>query len=117
MILKIGIDLVDIKRIAKKINDAEFLKRILAPREIEKLMTFASLKRRVEFCAGRFAGKEALIKALPIVVDGLKYTDIVIVNDESGAPFVICEKLTYKIHISISHSDSAATAVVILENS
>ncbi len=75
--------------------------------------------------AGRFAAKEAFLKALRTGWRGkITWHDIEIYNDEFGAPFLeingeakqILEFCgANKIHLSISHTTEHAIATVILE--
>lgn len=72
--------------------------------------------------AGRFAAKEALVKALGVGFgEHIAFTDIEILNEDSGKPYVLLSDKAKEnfgdliIHISISHSKTNAMAVVILE--
>lgn len=75
--------------------------------------------------AGRFAAKEALLKALKTGWSGsIAWADIEIVNDNSGAPTIVArrevERLLndlgdVKIHLSIAHTREHAIASVVLE--
>jgi len=107
MIVGIGCDIVEIKRI-KKQKEA-FYKRVLTSKE-QELYCSMSEERKIEFLAGRFAAKEAIFKAcneMQII------SDIEILNDKSGKPY--CEVEGYKIHISISHEKEYATAYAVCE--
>ncbi len=59
-----GIDIVDNRRIRKKIRDQKFIQRVLSPTEIESFEQIKNEKRKVEFLAGRFSAKESITKAL-----------------------------------------------------
>ncbi len=59
-----GIDIVDNRRIRKKIRDQKFIQRVLSPTEIESFERIKNEKRKVEFLAGRFSAKESITKAL-----------------------------------------------------
>ena len=73
--------------------------------------------------AARFAGKEAFFKALGTgIITSL--TDVEIVNDQRGRPQIFLHNQAarlvdsdVKIHLSLSHSKSYATAVCVLETS
>lgn len=125
MILGIGVDIVELRRIKKIIEDENkresFLNKLFNDEEIEY---FKKRNFKVEFIAGRFAGKEAVSKALGTGFRDFQFKDIVINRDELGKPGVILknnahniarEKGEYKIHISISHGEDSAIAYVILE--
>jgi holo-[acyl-carrier protein] synthase len=71
--------------------------------------------------AGKFAAKEAVIKALGVIFDsGVYLRDIEILNYPSGMPYVrLPEKLDEgllgkKILISITHESNYAAAVAII---
>jgi holo-[acyl-carrier protein] synthase len=119
MILGTGIDIVDMLRI-QKIYDAygmRFMRHVLTPAE----HAIMPEKRKVEFIAGRFAAKEAIIKALGAAKVSL--TDIIIEHHTNGKPFVsneaqLLSKAGFehaRLHISISHDGNHAIAMAILE--
>ena len=99
-----------------------FLKHILTPTEIAAAQR---LQDPVPRLAGRFAAKEAVMKALGTGVGaGVNFTSIEIVNDPSGAPRVElrgaaacrCDFLGgRRWHLSISHCREYAVAQVVLE--
>lgn len=112
MILGIGVDILDISRI--KLDHA---KRVLSAKEIEVLNQFGNEKRKLEYLAGRFSIKEAIIKAIGNTEYRIGMRDITILNDDSGQPYI--EKPIYndiKIHISISHENNNAIGFCIIEN-
>lgn len=122
MIAGVGVDIVEIRRIeeAMKRHDS-FIDKIFSDVEIEYLK-----KRnfRAEFVAGRFAAKEAIVKALGTGFKGFKIKDIVVDREVSGKPVVILKGNAqilaetfgnYKIHLSISHGQESAIAYAILE--
>ncbi|OEG00247.1 hypothetical protein BHF71_05520 [Vulcanibacillus modesticaldus] len=120
MIYGIGIDVVRIKRIEEILirNEEHFLKKILT--EKERQLYPKERMKRAEFVAGRFAGKEAVAKALGTGIGSkLKWKDIEIGRLASGQPIVKLndDKLVgdFTIHISISHTDDLAMAKVIIE--
>ena len=121
MVTAVGIDIIETARIKSALErfGERFLKRILGP---EERLLYAGRRDRFEFLAGRFAAKEAAVKALG------KYLDrrpplhaIQVLNDDSGQPrLVFPEKITGLLTgvnclISISHSRQNAVAVVIFE--
>ena len=65
--------------------------------------------------AGRFAAKEAIVKALGTGFSGISWTDIEIVNDENGKPYANLSQKFQNIQmlLSISHCHAYATAVAI----
>jgi len=125
VILGIGVDIVELRRIKKIIEDEgkkeSFLNKLFNDEEIEY---FKSRNFKVEYIAGRFAAKEAVSKALGTGFRNFEFKDITITRDELGKPEVILknnahniarEKGKYKFHISISHGEDSAIAYVIME--
>jgi holo-[acyl-carrier-protein] synthase len=105
----IGIDIVDISRmgdVVKKYGD-KFLNRVFTEQELE----YAGRKRRMhESLAGRFAAKEAFIKAYGKRVG---WREIEVTNRE-GKPSIQCRGRSYE-DVSISHERTYAVAVVMIE--
>jgi holo-[acyl-carrier protein] synthase len=132
MIIGLGEDLVDIKRIEKLIADKgdRFLEKCFTPSEIDKATTnHKSHDRYVAYFAKRFAAKEACLKALGTGMrDGLFWHDMDISNDALGRPILtitggVEAKLIQlangfektAIHITLSDESHLAKATVILE--
>ncbi len=114
MIQGIGTDIIAIERIRQLKNKNHFINKILSAEEILLFESFKNENRQNEFLAGRFAVKEAMYKALGTMCEGWQYTDVVILNDDSGAPYIKSPELD-RIHLSISHCREHATAFVIYE--
>lgn len=117
----IGTDIVDIERIEKVIaRSKNFVSKVYTEKEI----LYCEAKNKVKFqsYAGKFAGKEAVSKALGTGVSGFSLKDIEIINNENGKPIVVLsdllkEKLKdLKIEISISHEKKYAIAFVLIQN-
>ena len=83
MKIEIGCDIVALKRIEKAMQKPGFTK-ILTPREYEKFCQFQG-KRQIEWLAGRFAAKEAVIKAIHKKTSAT-IAEIESLCDEAGAP-------------------------------
>ena len=113
----IGNDIIEIKRIEKAIQNNNFIKKVFTENEIK---LFESKGKRSEFFAGRFAAKEAISKSLGTGFRNFSLTDIEILNNELGKPFVIFKNNietfnnVYSVNISISHCKEYATAVAII---
>lgn len=105
---KVGIDIVEIDRI-KELKES-FINHVLSSEEI-KVFNKLSDKRKIEYVAGRFAAKEAIIKCLS-TIEIPQMNDISVLNDESGRPYVIYKD--YEIEISISHEIHYAVAMAML---
>ncbi|NEZ46711.1 holo-ACP synthase [Clostridium niameyense] len=122
MVLGVGIDIIEIRRIDSAIKrNKNFLDKLFTDKEIEY---FKSRKLRTEFIAGRFAAKEAISKALGTGFRGFSLKDIEIQNDDLGKPIVYLKNNAqkkansfgkYKIHLSISHSEDNAVAYALME--
>lgn len=125
MILGIGIDLVSVERIKNTLAryKTRFLNRIYAPEEIH----YCSKQREPAIhYAGRFAAKEAFAKALGTGFSAfVRPKEICIKSQNNGHPHLSVRGETQKIlaqlgvthiHLSLSHLDTYACAVVILES-
>jgi holo-[acyl-carrier protein] synthase len=122
----IGTDLVEVARIEKIIGKwgNRFLKRVFSEGEISYCEKKAFPPQHY---AARFAVKEALLKCIGMgLFSGLSLRDIEVVNTKEGKPeLTIHGKVSgiidaldiIKFHVSISHTNNFATAVVILEKS
>lgn len=122
MIIGIGTDIIEIKRIENAVNkNSKFLNRIFTSNEVEYLK---SRKLNPQNIAGNFAAKEAISKALGTGISGIRWEEIEIVRETNGAPLVVLhdkalkyskDKRIKKINISISHSQEYAIAFAIAE--
>lgn len=117
----IGVDIVDIQRIAKLIKKESFLQRIYSSTEIRYCK---SKKRSAQHFAVRFAAKEAVWKALSASgvlstkIKRVGHKDISIANAPDGHPLVVftptLKRLEPRIQISLSHTEDYAVAVAII---
>ena len=118
MILRTGIDIIEIERIhlALERHGERFLQRIFTPDEIR----YCSGK--AESLAARFAWKEAASKALGSGIGPVGWLEIEIRGGELEAPAVILHGRAEKIakilgltiwSVSLSHSDENAVAIVV----
>lgn len=117
MISGIGIDIVELKRIEKaQSRNERFVNRILTKKELEKYYSYASSRRKIEFLAGRFAAKEAFVKAVGTGI-GKEYSfqDMEVLSDKQGKPQLFVKNQNDRIFVSISHSEAYAVAQVIIE--
>ncbi len=123
MIGGIGVDVVEIPRIQRAIDEwgATFLEKIFTPREL----AYANARKNAtQHIAGRFAVKEAVAKALATGWSGgFRWKDVEVENDTAGKPSVlvhghVAELLKgSRIHISISHSDNVVVAFAVIDAS
>ncbi|MCF7924265.1 MAG: holo-ACP synthase [Candidatus Izimaplasma sp.] len=111
MIKGIGIDICKIDRL--KLTS---FKRILSEEEIEVYKSFKLLSRKKEYLAGRFALKEAIVKAFGNLDLKVYLKDITILNDSTGKPYVKEPNYNdYFIWVSISHEKENVIAQAIIE--
>lgn len=117
MIIGIGVDLVEIDRIKEAIaTNSRFIGKLLTNKELETYNEIQNDKRQMEYVAGRWAAKEAFSKAYGTGISSqLHFHDIEIFHDEKRRPLVRCSKLTDSVHLTISHTDHYATAMVVIE--
>ena len=121
MIVGIGNDIIEIERIEKAISKEGFKNKIYTQRELENIKKRGN---RAETYAGVFSAKEAISKAIGTGVREFFLTDLEILNDDLGKPYVVVsekldkiiksKKKDYQIEISISHSKKYATAMAII---
>ena len=119
-IVGVGIDLVEIAEIERLLSDpgGHFLRRCFT--EAERA-TAGGETRDARRLAGRFAVKEAVVKAIGTGWgDGIAWTDIEVLAAPSGAPFVTLHEgaAAAASHVrrwlvSISYAGAHATAVAV----
>lgn len=121
-VLGIGTDITECLRIARMIerHGEIFLERVYTPAEIAYCH---SRKQAVQHFTGRWAAKEAVLKALGTGwIKGISWLDVEIANRPGGQPQVILrdgakrvaeDRGIKEVLISISHCRSHATAFAI----
>jgi holo-[acyl-carrier protein] synthase len=116
MIVGIGVDVVDLKRFERAASRT--------PTLLERLFTPAERSLPLRSLAGRFAAKEALIKAIGDST-GVRWHDMEVVSNELGNPSfvlhnavagIVRERGIDSIHLSMSHDAGIAVAYVIVES-
>ncbi len=125
MIVGLGIDIAEIDRIEAAIRryGDHFVRRLFTPAEIEYCEAY---KNRYERYAGRFAVKEAAMKALGTGWRrGVRWTDFEVAREPSGKPTLrlagraaeFAAQLGVRhIAVSITHSGKTALAEVVFED-
>ena len=125
MIVGLGVDIAEVPRIKAAIerHGEPFLRRIFTPNEVAYCERF---KNKFERYAGRFAAKEATMKALGTGWNrGVRWVDLEVVREPSGRPTIalageaakIAAHLGVKrISVSITHTEAQALAQVIFED-
>jgi len=125
IVVGLGLDIAEIDRIEAAItrHGAPILERLYTPAEAAYC---ESHRNKFERYAGRFAAKEAAMKALGTGWRrGVRWRDIEVIRERSGKPSLalkgtanrIAEELgTKNIFLTITHSGNLALAEVIFEN-
>lgn len=124
MIVSIGIDIIEVRRIREVLGRT--------PRFAERVFTAAERSYcdgrgavAAQHYAARFAAKEAALKALQTGWrGGIGWQDVEIASREGGAPYLLFHGLVQELftgsgataaHLSLSHTSEHAIAEVILE--
>ena len=106
MIIGIGVDTVEVKRMARVLAMPHFISSTFTPREIENAHGDEAV-----YYATRLACKEAVFKAVGAPED---WRRIETLNDENGKPYVTGFE-GYTIHISITTEGGLAMAFCVAE--
>lgn len=123
MIVGVGIDMIEVARVLEKVEkDSGFREKIYSKEEISFCEQHPE---KGESYAARFAAKEAFLKATGFGLTlGYDLAQIEVVHDSLGKPLLklhgafemkSIEHHWHKIHLSISHLQQVACAVVIIE--
>ena len=119
MILGLGMDLIEVPRIAEMIKTDRFLQRAYSPQERRAIED-----KGAETAAGYFAAKEAVAKALGLGFSGFGPAAVSVEYDEAGAPQVRLsggaqrrfeEMGGRRVLLTISHLEGVAAATAIVE--
>lgn len=116
--LSVGVDIMNISRIELALArwGERFIDRVYTPTEIQ------FCRGRPQELTARFAGKEAVSKALGTGMRGVAWREIEILNERSGKPYVnlygraaehALELGLHSFAISLSHTDDLAIAFVV----
>lgn len=121
MIVGIGIDVVEIQRVADALGRTPSMR--------DRLFTAGEqgyCGGRIASLAARFAGKEAVSKSLGSGIRGFTFLDIEVVSDSLGRPsvalhgraFLFAVELGVRVvHLSLSTSNTVAVAYAVAEGS
>ena len=116
-ILGVGVDLVDISRFERALTRT--------PRLAQRLFTENEAQASTRTLAGRFAAKEALVKALGGGA-GLRWNELQVSKNQAGRPVIlasgqsavtIAQAGVKRLQLSISHDGGIACAFVVAEGS
>lgn len=116
--ISVGIDIIEIARIARVLEDfgERFLQRIYTEREQERC------RSRVAELAARFAAKEATSKALGTGIRGIRWREMEVLANRRGKPVLVLHgqaaqraaKLRLvSFDVSLTHSRTEAMAIVV----
>jgi holo-[acyl-carrier protein] synthase len=115
VIVGIGVDVVDLARFERAIDRTPALR--------DRIFTSAESALPLHSLAGRFAAKEALIKAIGDST-GVRWHDMEVVSNELGKPSFVLHNAVAgitdglgikRIHLSMSHDGGVAIAYVVVE--
>lgn len=123
MISGLGIDMIEVERVAAKIGkESGFRELVFSKKEIDYCETKAN---KFEHYAARFAAKEAFFKAIGEGwMNGTTFNEIEVTNNDKGKPELVLLGKTSEImaasgirniFVSLSHLKTMATAIVIIE--
>jgi holo-[acyl-carrier protein] synthase len=119
MTLGVGVDIVEVLRIAKMIerHGDMFLNRVFTPQEVAYC---SARKAATQHYAGRWAAKEAVLKALGAGwSQNLRWQEIELLNEPAGRPLVrlsggarlVADRLGVgEVLVSVSHCRTHAVA-------
>lgn len=118
---RVGIDVLDVKRMEDYVDKKFPMEKIFTSYEIEYI---GSVVKSASRMAGIFSAKEAFLKATGVgVKNGVSLLDIEVRHEESGRPYLVLTGSAIEVmknmklknvDISISHTDSLATAICII---
>jgi holo-[acyl-carrier protein] synthase len=123
MIVGMGIDLAEIDRIDRMLEDygEQFERKVFTPEEIAYCRRF--VYRRGEHYAVRFAAKEAFAKAIGTGIRmGFRWQDVGVTRRPGGRPEIrlaggMLERYGHlRIHLTLTHSRDTAAAFVVIES-
>jgi holo-[acyl-carrier protein] synthase len=121
----VGLDAIEIDRVAEAVarHGERFLARVYTPEE--RRLAGAAGDASSQFLAGRFAAKEAVLKALGTgYAQGLAFHEVEVLRDANGAPRLTLHGAAQarareigvtRILVSITHTRSDALAVAVAE--
>ncbi|HZK21490.1 MAG TPA: holo-ACP synthase [Oscillospiraceae bacterium] len=116
----IGIDSIEIDSIENSIKSKRFVERVYGTTELSELKLCGE-NQKAQRCAALFAAKEAFSKALGTGIRGFSLSEVEVLHESSGKPYLhlsgsakeLAHKSGYSYEISITHTKSVATAIVI----
>ena len=122
MITGIGVDIVQIKRMERWLENAKLLEKYFSSEELFLIQSKG--KSASQSLAARFAAKEAFGKALGTGLKKILLRDITVTAEKNGEPKIKLSGTAQKaleksgaqrIHVSLSHERENAIAMIVLE--
>jgi holo-[acyl-carrier protein] synthase len=119
-VIGFGLDLVDIARFERVLARRPAMAERLFSNE--ELAYAATLVNPGPNLAGRFAAKEAVMKALGVGIGAVNWPDVAVLRQPGGAPQLIVRGRAARLaadlgvtawHLSISHTATMASAAVV----
>lgn len=118
MVFKTGIDMVEISRIEKSIQNKRFLDKVYGSSEMEY---FKNNNMPVQSMAAAFCVKEAFGKLIGTGISGFSLNEVEVLHEQSGKPYLklsgkaneIAQNEGLNFDLSITHTKDYATAVVV----
>jgi len=123
VVVGLGIDIVEVRRISQALQGGDTMaKRVFTPSELEYCL---GRRNRYQHFAGRFAAKEAALKALGTGWQyGIRWQDVEVVVGEMGKPElnfhgrakeILESRGARSAFVTITHASEYAVAAVVLE--
>ena len=103
----IGIDIISLQRFKHALLETPQIVDIILHANEKKLST------DTRFVAGRFAAKEALLKAGCVINTPLLFSRIELIPQEFRGILVKINEIVFKVGVSISHDEDNVVAVAI----
>ncbi|HEU4345792.1 MAG TPA: holo-ACP synthase [Candidatus Binatia bacterium] len=128
MVVSVGVDIVEVERIRRALEDPRIGRRFRDRVFTEKEVQYCEKKRRASYesYAGRFAAKEAVMKALGTGWGAkVRWLDIEVARARSGKPEILLHDKTAELaqqrgirrwSLSISHTSQHGLAYVVAQD-
>ena len=123
MVVGVGLDLVSVRKMEASLRRDGFRRQAFTPAEIAHC---GGRTNAAECYAGKFAAKEAFVKAIGRGFDeGIWFSQIEVLGKPGGKPYITVQGEAERalrslvsaatVHLSITHTSGFAAAVVVLE--
>jgi holo-[acyl-carrier protein] synthase len=117
MIRALGVDIEQISRLKRSMENPRFLERCFTPYEREYIISKANA---AQSAAGIFCAKEAFLKAMGVGVGSFSFQDMEVRHEAGGKPYMLLYGRVSQaagdvdILVSIAHTGDLATAQVLV---